>query len=237
MNLLSVFIPLFVDNLPSSTRGLKAGVEETTEINLSLLDLLLKGGWVMVPIALLLISAIYLFLERYFSIQRLARVDQTLLSNTINSLSQGNIQSARTLVASHPSLLARILERGLLRLGSPITEIETGMEQQARSSISHMEKNLGLLAAISTLAPMFGFLGTVMGMITVFTQIAFSNDQLSISKIADGMYVKMVTSAAGLVVGIFAHMCYVTIHTLIDRSIIKLETAAGQFIDYLYRPQ
>jgi len=132
-------------------------------------------------------------------------------------------------------LLAVIIDKGSLRLGSSIQEIESGMESTARASIALLEKNLSLLAAVATLAPMFGFLGTVMGMIRIFGDVSAA-DNLSIGVISGGIYEKMITSAAGLVVGVLGHILYVLINSMIERTIIKLEHAAGQFVDLLYKP-
>lgn len=206
-------------------------------VELSAFDLLIKGGWIILPIVILLLMAIYFFAERFMTIRRLGKVDQGLFTGVVSALQRGDIQTATTLCKGSKDYLARILERGLLRIGAPISEIEAGMESAAKGAITQLEKNMSTLGAISTLAPLFGFLGTVIGMIAVFTQIAFSNDNLSISTIADGMYVKMVSSAAGLVVGILAHIAHLYINAMIDSTVGKLENASSEFVDLLYTPQ
>lgn len=206
------------------------------ETNVTMLDLIMKGGWVMVPIFLLLGAAIYLFVERYTVIKKAGAIDQGLIVNVCQNIANGNLKSASSLCNANQNLIARILEKGIMRLGSPIQEIEGGMSTAAKTAVAGLEKNMGVLAAIAALAPMFGFLGTVFGMIQAFSAIAVS-DNLSIGSISEGIYTKMVTSAAGLIVGILAHMAYVALNTMLDRTILSLEVAATEFVDFLYNPQ
>jgi biopolymer transport protein ExbB len=205
-------------------------------VEISTLDLILKGGWIMLPIFILLAMAVYLFVYKYLSIKKAGRVDRLLMDNVVSNLRNGDVKSALQLSQGHPTLLARILERGMLRIGSPIPEIESGMESAARAATTSLEKNMNILASVATMAPMFGFFGTVLGMITVFTDIAMSHDQLSISTIAEGMYVKMVSSAAGIIVGILAHMFHTYLNSMIDGALSRLEDASSELLDILYKP-
>jgi len=147
----------------------------------------------------------------------------------------GNIQGAITYCKNSKFPIANLLERGLGRLGSPIREIEGAIENKAKLEIYNMEKNLGILSSIARIAPMFGFLGTVTGMIRTFHNISTSN-KIEISTIASGIYEKMVTSASGLIVGIIAYVMYTLLTTMIDRSINKMEIVAMDFIDLLHKP-
>jgi biopolymer transport protein ExbB len=211
-----------------------AGADPDKKI--TLFGLIFSGGWVMVPIFLLFFAAVFLGIYKYLNIKRNGHIDNMMLGTVINHVTKGNIESGRELCKHSPTFLARILERGLIRLGSPMQEVESGMESSSRASIASMEKNLGILAAIATLAPMFGFLGTVIGMISVFTGIASSEGAPDISSIADGMYVKMVTSAAGLIVGIIAHIINTYLNNMIDNTVARLEDASNEFVDVLYKP-
>lgn len=205
------------------------------EVDLSVLDLIAKGGLIMIPISLLLLVALYVFFERFSIISKTGRVDRALLTSLEQQVRSGNVDGARQLLQSDRSSMARIYEKGINRLGSPITEIESGMESQAKVAVASMEKNMSVLSAIATLAPMLGFLGTVFGMIGIFSGIAVKNN-LEIGAISEGLYVKMVTSAAGLIVGIIAHALHVWLSMKIDRTLLKLEVAANEFIDFLYKP-
>ncbi|MBX3101447.1 MAG: MotA/TolQ/ExbB proton channel family protein [Bacteroidetes bacterium] len=205
------------------------------EVNLSILDLLMKGGFVMYPIFLLLFLALYLFFERYAVISRAGKVERSLLVSVTQHLQAGNVNAAQAMLAASPTMVARIYEKGVNRLGSPISEIQSGMESQAKVAVATMEKNLSILSAVAALAPMFGFLGTIFGMIVVFSKLSIA-DNLDIGDISDGIYVKMVTSAAGLIVGIIAHILYIWLSARIDRALLRLEVAANEFLDFLYKP-
>jgi biopolymer transport protein ExbB len=214
----------------SSLLNLILQVEEFT-----VLSLLEKGGYVMYPILFLFSVALFLFIERYLYIRKTSRIDENFLHNINELLLAGNIQGAVTYCKNSKFPIANLLERGLGRLGSPIREIEGAIENKAKLEIYNMEKNLGILSSIARIAPMFGFLGTVTGMIRTFHNISTSN-KIEISTIASGIYEKMVTSASGLIVGIIAYVMYTLLTTMIDRSINKMEIVAMDFIDLLHKP-
>ena len=207
-----------------------AQVEEFT-----VLSLLEKGGYVMYPILFLFTAALFLFIERYLYIRKTSRIDENFLYNINELLLAGNIQGAVTYCKNSKFPIANLLERGLGRLGSPIRDIEDAIENKAKLEIYNMEKNSGILSSIARIAPMFGFLGTVTGMIRTFHNISTSN-KIEISTIASGIYEKMVTSASGLIVGIIAYVMYTLLTTMIDRSINKMEIVAMDFIDLLHKP-
>ena len=214
----------------SSPLNLILQVEEFT-----VLSLLEKGGYVMYPILFLFTAALFLFIERYLYIRKTSRIDENFLHNINELLLAGNIQGAITYCKNSKFPIANLLERGLGRLGCPIREIEGAIENKAKLEIYNMEKNLGILSSIARIAPMFGFLGTVTGMIRTFHNISTSN-KIEISTIASGIYEKMVTSASGLIVGIIAYVMYTLLTTMIDRSINKMEIVAMDFIDLLHKP-
>nr|MBP6094481.1 MotA/TolQ/ExbB proton channel family protein [Cytophagaceae bacterium] len=192
-------------------------------------------GYVMYPILFLFTAALFLFIERYLYIRKTSRIDENFLHNINELLLAGNIQGAVTYCKNSKFPIANLLERGLGRLGSPIRDIEDAIENKAKLEIYNMEKNLGILSSIARIAPMFGFLGTVTGMIRTFHNISTSN-KIEISTIASGIYEKMVTSASGLIVGIIAYVMYTLLTTMIDRSINKMEIVAMDFIDLLHKP-
>lgn len=204
-------------------------------LEFTVLSLLEKGGYVMYPILFLFTVALFLFIERYLYIRKTSRIDENFLHNINELLLAGNIQGAITYCKNSKFPIANLLERGLGRLGSPIREIEGAIENKAKLEIYNMEKNLGILSSIARIAPMFGFLGTVTGMIRTFHNISTSN-KIEISTIASGIYEKMVTSASGLIVGIIAYVMYTLLTTMIDRSINKMEIVAMDFIDLLHKP-
>jgi len=189
----------------------------------------------MIPILLLSLISFYIFVERYLAIQRVGKIDPRFLPAVEERLKRGELKAAIDFCKATNSAVARILEKGLSRVGSPKREIEDGMESKAKVEIYNLEKGLNILAAIAAIAPMFGFLGTVVGMIKAFHQIALT-ENVSIGVIAGGIYVKMVTSASGLIVGVIAHIFYTWLNTMIDRVVNRMEVTANDFMDIFYQP-
>lgn len=231
---LSILLQTNVISPDSVTTSLANGATKVDQ-EMTLLHLLEKGGWVMIPIFILFAIALFLFLERYFYIRKTAKLDNNFLFSIREMLYAGNVQGAVAYCKNSQFPIARLLEKGLNRLGSPIRDIETAIENTARVEIYNMEKNLGFISAIAKIAPMFGFLGTVTGMIRTFQSIASAN-KIDISTIANGIYEKMVTSATGLIVGIVAYLFYTILITMIDRTVNKMEVTAIDFLDILHKP-
>ena len=200
--------------------------------NFSAFDMLLRGGFIMIPIAFLSLLSVYLFVERYLYIQSASRIDKHFLESIQSSLYKYDSHGALAVCKMSGTPMARILEKGITRIGLPVRDMESAMESMARVEVTQMEKNLGILAAIATIAPMLGFLGTVTGMIKTFYSISLFKN-ISIDIIAGGIYEKMVTSAAGLVVGIVAYMLYTVLTTKIERSVSTMELVSLNFLDTL----
>jgi biopolymer transport protein ExbB len=208
---------------------------ENTQEGLSVLNLLIKGGPIMIPILLLSVMSLYLFIERMLFIGKTSKIDPNLVNNVRDMLVKEDIKGALTYCERVASPFSLIVHKGLTRLGSPIRDIESAIENTARVEVYRMEKNVNLLSAVAALAPMFGFLGTVVGMIRAFYDISMS-DNISIGIIASGIYVKMITSASGLIVGVLAYIFYTIINTRIERTVNKMEVTAIEFLDILYKP-
>ena len=189
----------------------------------------------MIPLLILSLLSVYLFLERYLYIRKASYMEPNFLNNIKDRLREENVRGALELCHRSTFPIARLIEKGLSRLGSPIRDVENAIENTARIEIYQMEKNLSILAAIAAIAPMFGFLGTVVGMIRAFYNISLA-DNISIGIIASGIYQKMVTSAAGLIVGVMAHILFTYLNTMIDRNVNKMEVTAIDFMDILHKP-
>lgn len=198
-------------------------------------DLILKGGWVMVPIGILAVLGLVIFFERYFTIRKASRNEANLMMQVRSSIVTGNLESAIALCRNSNSPLGRMLQKGLLRIGRPIKDIEGAIENVGKLEVSKLEKNISILGIVAGIAPMFGFLGTIAGVIQIFYNIS-KTDNISMGVISGGLYVKMVTSAAGLMVGIVAYVGYHILNIMVDRIILKLETDAIEFIDLLEEP-
>ena len=207
----------------------------STPPTFSLWELILKGGPIMIPIAILSIAGLYIFFERYFTIRRSSKMDMNFTNQIRDFMHNGNIEAARALCKNTNTPVARMLEKGLMRLGKPIKEIEGAIENVGKLELYKMEKNLGILGSIAGIAPMFGFLGTIFGVIKIFYNISLA-DNISIGLIAGGLYEKMITSAAGLMIGIFTYIGYHYLIVMIDRVVNKMEISAVEFIDLLEEP-
>jgi len=205
------------------------------EQSMSFLEMAVKGGPILIPIGILSILALYIFFERLFVILKFSRLDQNFMNQIRDQVHQGNVQAARSLCKATDNPIARMIDKGLARLGKPIREIESAIENQGKLEVFTMEKNLGFLGTIAGIAPMFGFLGTIFGVIKIFYQISLQNS-LEIDTISGGLYVKMISSASGLLVGMIAYSCYHYLVQRVDRVINKMEINAVQFIDLLEEP-
>jgi biopolymer transport protein ExbB len=203
--------------------------------SLTLLELLVKGGPIMIPLGLLSVAGLFIFFERLFTIRKFSNIDQNFLNQIRDFMHQGNIDAAKSLCKNTNSPVARMVYKGLMRIGKPVKEIEGAIENIGKLEIYQMEKNLGLLGTIASIAPMFGFLGTIFGVIKIFYNISLA-DNISIGLIAGGLYEKMITSASGLLIGIFAYIAHHYLILMIDRVVNKMEINAIEFIDLLEEP-
>ncbi|MFN8278047.1 MAG: MotA/TolQ/ExbB proton channel family protein [Chitinophagales bacterium] len=212
-----------------------AAVTASPPPSLSLLDLIMKGGWVMIPIGFLSVVSVFLIIERYLTISKASKVDPNFMNNIRTLLLDRKMDAALTMCRSTNTPIARLLEKGIKRLGRPIADIERSVEDVGKLEIYKLEKNLAYLGIISGIAPMFGFVGTISGVIKIFYNISLA-DNISIGLIAGGLYEKMITSAAGLVVGILAHIGFHYLNARIDRVSYQLESTAVDFIDLIQEP-
>jgi biopolymer transport protein ExbB len=201
----------------------------------TLLDIIMKGGIIMIPIAILSIVAIYVFIERYFSIRRHISADVAFMNNIREFVVGGNTDAALTLCRNTDKPIARMIEKGISRLGKPIKEVEESIEIAGKFEVYALEKNIQILAVIAGIAPMFGFLGTIIGVIKIFYNISMTSD-VSIGSVSAGLYTKMVSSASGLIVGIVAYIGYHWLNTILNKAVHQLEWNAMNFIDLLKSP-
>lgn len=219
----------------SIANAITAAPAVTKESSMTFWDLLIKGGWIMIPIGVLFIVALYLFFERYFYIKLASKTDQNFMNKVRDYIHEAKIDSALTLCQTTNSPVARMIEKGIKRIGRPLKEIEESIEIVGKFEVYKLEKNLVILGIIAGIAPMFGFIGTISGVIKIFYNISLQ-DSISISAIANGLYEKMVTSAAGLFVGIIAFIAYHWINVMIEKVVHNLEYSVMNFIDLLQEP-
>ena len=204
--------------------------------SVSVLELLLNGGWAMIPILLLSLVAVYIFVERLLTIKRAAKTPNQFIEKIKTLVLNGDIHGARLLCSQTDTPVAKMIEKGIARIGSPLKNIEVSIENVGKIEIYKLEKNLSLMATISGAAPMIGFLGTVTGMIKAFISIAQEEGSVSPKLLSEGIYEAMITTAAGLLVGIIAYLMYNYLVTQVQKVIHKMEYSSIDFIDLLQEP-
>lgn len=204
---------------------------------ISVWELVIAGGPIMIPIGLMWIVATYLFIERLLTINKANQDPATFMNKVKELVLRGDVNGARLLCNRHDSPIARMIEKGISRIGSPMKTIEASIENVAKLEIFKLEKNLPTLATIAGSAPMIGFLGTVIGMVQAF--IAISQDEGSVSPklLSSGIYTAMITTVAGLIVGIIAYLAYNFLITRVQKIIHKMEYTSIDFIDLLQEPR
>jgi biopolymer transport protein ExbB len=206
-------------------------LKDTNAVN-NVAELLMKGGFIMIPIILLSIFSIYIFIERFLYIRKSAVVDEDLIYNIIGDIRNNKAGEALIRTRSQDTSLARILESGLSQSGKTPNDVENFMEATANLEISEMEKNTGYLGIIAGIAPMLGFIGTIAGVIKIFYNISLA-DNISIGIIAGGLYQKMICSGTGLIVGVIAYSCYHYLQMMIDRYSIDMQRQVNEVVKVL----
>jgi len=201
------------------------------------IDLLFQGGFMMIPILLLSLGAVYIFVERLMTINKAAKTPANFIEDVKQKVMNGDVNGAKVLCSDTDSPIARMIEKGVHRIGSPLKNIEVAIENVGKIEIFKLEKNLSLMATISGAAPMLGFLGTVIGMISAFIAIAQEEGSVSPKLLSEGIYTAMVTTAAGLFVGILAYLAYNYLVTRVAKLIHKMEYNTVEFIDLLQEPK
>lgn len=213
---------------------------ESIEKTLSIIELIASGGTSgMVIIALLFVLfvfAIYIYFERLFAIKAASKIDSNFMNQIKDHVSNGKIDSAQLLCAQANTPVSRLINKGISRIGKPLEDIGTALESAGRLEVFELERNVSILATISGVGPMIGFLGTVIGMILSIFEIANAGGQIDIKLLADGLYTAMTTTVAGLIVGIVAYMAYNHLVVKTDKVVYQMEANSLEFLDHLNEP-
>jgi biopolymer transport protein ExbB len=213
---------------------------EVTEKTLSIIDLIVNGGTggiiIIGTLAILLFVAFYIYFERFFAIKAASKYDANFMNQIRDNVASGNIQGAKSLCAQQNSPVSRLTEKGISRIGSPLEDINTAIENAGRLEVYKLEKNVSVLATIAGAAPMIGFLGTVIGMVLAFHTLATSSGQAEMGLLAEGIYTAMTTTVAGLIVGIIAYIGYNHLVVKTDKVVHQMEATAVDFLDLLNEP-
>jgi len=205
--------------------------------SLSVIDLAIQGGFMMIPIAICWVLAIYLFIERVLTINKANEEPGTFMGKVKELVLRGDINGAKMLCSQNQTPVARMIEKGISRIGSPLKTIEASIENIAKIEVFKLEKNLPIIATVAGAAPMMGFLGTVIGMVEAFIAISQEEGSVSPKLLSSGIYTAMITTVAGLVVGIMAYLAYNYLVSRVQKVIHKMEYTSIEFIDLLQEPR
>lgn len=227
----------FIQEGAEAAQDLEPIAEEKT---LSIMDLLLNGGAagqiIIAVLFVLLFVAVYIYFERLFAIKAASKMDGNFMNQIKDHVAKGNIQAAKVLCAQNNTPVSHLTEKGISRIGSPLEDINTAIENAGKLEVYKLEKNVSVLATIAGAAPMIGFLGTVIGMVLAFHQLATSSGQAEMGSLAEGIYTAMTTTVAGLIVGIIAYMGYNHLVVRTDKVVHQMEATAVDFLDMLNEP-
>ncbi|MFA5713319.1 MAG: MotA/TolQ/ExbB proton channel family protein [Bacteroidales bacterium] len=196
----------------------------------------LRGGWIMIPLLFLSLIALYIFGERWWAIKSASKVDENFMRNISDYIYEGKVKAALNLCNSQNTPSSRLVMKGLERMGRPLVDIQTAIENMGNLEVSRLERGLPMLATIAGGAPMLGFLGTVIGMIQAFYNMSQAGNNVDITLLSDGIYTAMVTTVAGLTVGIVAYFGYNFLTARIDKLVYNMESNAIEFMDLLHQP-
>jgi biopolymer transport protein ExbB len=212
------------------------GEGKTSEMTLSFWELAVKGGIIMIPIFILSIFAVYIFFERYFAIKNASQEDPMFMDRIKDYIHAGQIDYALTLCQQTDNTISRMIEKGISRIGRPLNDIHAAIENLANLEVARLEKGLPTLATVAGAAPMIGFLGTVIGMIRAFYDMANAGSNIDVQLLSSGIYTAMVTTVAGLTVGIIAYFAYNILVARVERIVYRLQARATEFMDLLNEP-
>lgn len=210
--------------------------EQPTEVKLSLFELATKGGWIMIVLAVLFAIAVYIFIERFIAVSHATKYDGSFMERIREYMKEGKVDSAKALCRGNSTPISRMIEKGLSRLGRPLNDINSAIENVGNLEVSQLEKGVSIMAMIASAAPMIGFLGTVTGMIKAFYNMSMAGNNIDIELLSSGIYEAMVTTVGGLIVGIVAYIFHAIITTRIQKVVNLLEVKASEFMDVLNEP-
>jgi biopolymer transport protein ExbB len=226
-------IPLQADTIANAASSVVIEkIAPNTEI--SVLEFILKGGFFLIPIAILLFYTFYLIIERYLYIHKASAIDPLMMRDVRENLNSAKLDKALSIVERNTTSSGNVIKEGILLIGRPISEIESNMDRAADIEIGEMEKHLGQLGLIAGIAPTLGFIGTISGVIKIFYSISVT-ENISIGNISGGLYEKMISSGAGLLVGIIAYSAYHLLNGKIDNFALKIQKQILEFVNIIQK--
>ncbi|MFA8299286.1 MAG: MotA/TolQ/ExbB proton channel family protein [Hyphomicrobiales bacterium] len=210
--------------------------EEPTEITMPIWDLVKSGGWIIAILGVFSVIAVYIFIERFLILNQASKENKNFMSNIREYILRGRLDEAKALCKNENSPISRMVDKGISRIGKPLNDINAAIENIGKLEVSRLEKNIAMLATISGAGPMLGFLGTVIGMIKAFYDMSMAGNNIDIVTLSSGIYQAMVTTVAGLIVGILAYICYNILVARVEKLVFLLEARATEFMDLLHEP-
>jgi len=221
---------LQVDTLQNSAPA------ESGELTLSFFDMAVKGGWIMIVLAALSVIAVYIFIDRFIAIKKASKEQKSFMDNIKNFIFEGKVDQALDNCRMNDGPLARMIEKGVMRIGRPLGDVNTAVENVGKQEVTKLERGLPVLASIAGGAPMIGFLGTVLGMVKAFFDMANAGSNLDVSMLSGGIYLALVTTVGGLIVGIIAYFGYNILVARVNNLVAQLEAKTTEFMDILNEP-
>ena len=210
----------------------------TAPERITLWDMALNGGWIMLVLVLLLVLAVYIFIERFLTLNGAlnGQEDEQFMDRIRQYVHEGDVDAARNLAKETATPLGRMISKGFSRLGRPLPDIQAAIENEGQLEVARLEKRVSYVATVASLGPMIGFLGTVVGMIQAFQEMAYAGNNIDIQMLASGIYTAMVTTVGGLIVGIICYFLNNLLVSRINKVVFELEVRANEFMDLLHEP-
>lgn len=235
-NLLFIQSDSVVEAVNNVTENVTAAAPTVTEQSFDLLSMAAKGGFLMIVLAVLSVIAIYIFGQKWWMIHKAGQIDKNFMKDIRDYIHDGKIKSAIDLCEHYDSPVARLVQKGIERLGRPLSDIQASVENTGNAEVARLEKGLPMLATIAGGAPMIGFLGTVIGMVQAFFNMYTAGSNVDIATLSGGIFTAMITTVGGLVVGIIAYFGYNYLTSNISNLVFKMENATIEFMDVLHEP-
>lgn len=234
--MLNYLLQTGLDSLGTSAFEQMAAPAQQQEMTESVISLAVKGGWLMIVLLLLSFIAIYIFGKKWWMIRRASSIDKNFMEDIRDYIHEGKMKSAITLCERYDSPVARLVQKGIERIGRPLSDIQTSVENTGNVEVARLEKGLPYLATIAGGAPMIGFLGTVIGMVQAFFSMSKAGNNIDITLLSGGIYTAMITTVGGLIVGILAYFGYNYLTSQISDVVFKMERTTIDFMDLLHEP-
>lgn len=226
---------LQTDTLDALNRA-AAAVATKEKISLSMIDMAVKGGWLMIPLIILSILTIYIFGMKWWTISKASKIDPNFMKDIRDHIHSGKIAAAQNLCKQNDTPVSHLIEKGIERMGRPLTDIQAAVENMGNIEVARLEKGLPTLASIAGGAPMIGFLGTVLGMVQAFFNMSQAGNNIDITLLSGGIYTAMITTVAGLIVGILAYFGYNYLTSKVSDLVFTLQSNTIEFMDLLHEP-